>query len=122
MVSAPRPAVVAIALPLVALAAPLAADAAARSPRITAAPPAAPGHLNSTQRHVLRQGYLVPNQAAYDRAKARAARRAGSLAARAAAFAPQVPTANPSFDGLRDANVSPPDTTAPSAPRGSSKP
>jgi hypothetical protein len=110
-VSARPRALLAITLPVVVLAGPLAADAAARSPHLTAARPPARGPLNSVQRQVLRQGYLVPNQAAYDRAKARAARRAGSLSAHAAAFAPRVPTASPSFNGLRDKNVGPPDTT-----------
>jgi hypothetical protein len=101
-----------VALPVLALAGPLAGNAAAKSLSVTSARPLAQGPLSSAQRHLLKQGYLVPNQAAYDAAKARAARQApGSTAARAAAFAPRVPTANPSFAGERDANVGPPDTT-----------
>src|SRR5262249_48969374 len=75
-------------------------------------PPSATGPLNSAQRHLLRQGYLVPDQSAYSAAKARAARRApGAAAARADALAVRIPTADPSFAGLRDTNVGPPDTT-----------
>src|SRR5256885_15272627 len=100
----------AVALPVLVLAGPLAGNAAAKSLSLTPAQPLAQGPLNPAQRHLLRQGYLVPNQAAYDAAKARAARRApGSTAARAAAFTPRVPTANPSFAGERDTNVGPPD-------------
>jgi hypothetical protein len=101
----------AVALPVLALAGPLAGNAAAQSLSVSPAQPLAQGPLSSAQRHLLRQGYLVPNQPAYDHAKVRAARQApGSAAARAAAFAPRVPTANPSFAGLRDTNVGPPDT------------
>jgi hypothetical protein len=102
----------AVAVPLVALVGASPASASARHLSVTSTPPSATGPLNAAQRHLLQQGYLVPKQAAYDSAKARAARRApGSAAAHAAALAVRVPTANPSFAGLRDPNVGPPDTT-----------
>src|SRR5436190_2335881 len=103
-------ALLAVALPVIALAGSLSADAAARDLRVAPATPLTQGPLSSAQKQLLRQGYLVPNQARYDRAKARAARRAPEPVA-AAAFAPQAPTASPSFKGLRDTSVGPPDTT-----------
>jgi hypothetical protein len=107
-----RSALLAIAVSLAVLAGPLAGGATAKALRVAPAKPLAPGHLSAAQRQVLQEGYLVPDQAAYDHAKSRAARRArGALAAHAAAFGPFVPTANPSFAGLRDTNVGPPDTT-----------
>src|SRR5205809_3113316 len=105
-------ALVAVAVPVAALVGPLAGNAAAESLSVTPAQPLAQGPLSPAQQHLLQQGYLVPNQAAYDAAKARAARQAPrSAAARAAAFTPRVPTANPSFAGERDTNLGPPDTT-----------
>src|SRR5213592_4371683 len=101
-------ALLAVALPVIALAGSPAADAAAGSLRVRPAKPLAGGPLSPAQKQVLRQGYLVPNQGSYDRAKARAARRAPrSASAGAAAFAVQAPVANPSFAGLRDTNVGP---------------
>src|SRR3954451_15978856 len=106
-----RARLLAVALPVLALAGPLAGNAAAKGLSVSPAQPLAQGPLSPAQQHLLQQGYLVPKQPAYDHAKARAARQApGTAAARAAAFAPRVPTANPSFAGLRDTNVGPPDT------------
>jgi len=100
------------AVPLVLLVGPSSASASARHPSVTSTPPSPTGPLNSAQRHLLRQGYLVSDQSAYDAAKARAARRApGAASARADALAVRIPTADPSFAGLRDTNVGPPDTT-----------
>ena len=107
-----RCALLAVAVAIIALASTFAADAGAESLQVKPAEPMAGGPLSSAQRRLLDQGYLVPDQAAYEQARARAARRApGSLAAGAAAFSVRAPTANPSFAGIRDTNVGPPDTT-----------
>ena len=107
-----RRALLAVAGAMIALASTFAADAGAVSLQVKPAEPMAGGPLSSAQRRLLDQGYLVPDQAAYEQARARAARRApGSLAAGAAAFSVRAPTANPSFAGIRDTNVGPPDTT-----------
>ncbi len=107
-----RCALLAVAVAIIALASTFAADAGAESLQVKPAKPMAGGPLSSAQRRLLDQGYLVPDQAAYEQARARAARRApGSLAAGDAAFSVRAPTANPSFAGIRDTNVGPPDTT-----------
>jgi hypothetical protein len=92
---------------------PLAAGAAGQPLRIEAAQPLANGNTSSpVQAQHLRQGYLVPDQAAYERSKARAAQEApGSTPDGMAGLAPLAPTTSTSFDGLRDPNVAPPDTT-----------
>jgi hypothetical protein len=70
------------------------------------------GRPSPAQRQLRRQGYLVPNQRGYERAKARAARRApGSASPEATLLAPRIPAASPSFAGIRDPNSGPPDTT-----------
>jgi hypothetical protein len=97
---------------VVVAAGPLADGAAARSLHLAAAKPASQGRLGPAARQLRRQGFLVPDQAGYERAKARAARRAPlSPAAGAELFAPLVPTTSTSFAGVRDSSVGPPDTT-----------
>src|SRR5436190_9248065 len=100
------------ALLLAILTTPPSAQAAPREPHLTDARPLTAGPLNSAQKHLLRQGYLVPNQAAYDRSKAASTTRVtGPRAAAAGAASPLAPVAGPSFAGLRDTQVGPPDTT-----------
>jgi hypothetical protein len=70
------------------------------------------GRPSPAQRQLRQQGYLVPDQATYERAKARAARRATRApSSKAALLAPRIPAASPSFAGIRDPNSGPPDTT-----------
>jgi hypothetical protein len=77
----------------------------------TAKPLITTGRPSPAQRQLRRQGYLVPDQARYERAKARAVRRAPGSASTEPLLAPRIPAASPSFAGIRDPNAGPPDTT-----------
>jgi hypothetical protein len=73
------------------------------------------GTLSPAARAIRSQGYLVPNQAAYQRQKARANRRAAAgtaLAQPAAPFGPSAPSTVRAFDGINDTDFSPPDETS----------
>ena len=77
----------------------------------------APNHdtLSPAARQIQRQGYLVPNEAAYQRQKARADRRAAArqaLTQPAAPFGPSAPSTIRSFAGINDTQFSPPDETS----------
>src|SRR5439155_18662699 len=77
----------------------LAAGAAGQPLRIEAAQPLANGGTSSpVQAQRLRQGYLVPDQAAYERSKARAAQEApASTPDGMVGLAPLAPTTSTSF-------------------------
>jgi hypothetical protein len=71
--------------------------------------------LSPAARTIQRQGYLVPNQAAYERQKARASRRAAASSALtqpAAPFGPNAPSTIRAFAGINDTFFSPPDETS----------
>src|SRR5690242_8375419 len=88
------------------------APAAGAAPiSVTAAAPVTPGPLSAAQQRVLSQGYLVPDQAAYDSAKRAAAGRAPQPTPEANLSGPFTPVTGLSFAGQRDTNVAPPDTT-----------
>jgi hypothetical protein len=73
------------------------------------------GTLNAAARRAIHRGYLVPNQARYDRQKARATRRAASRQALSApASGPLAPSivSGRSFQGINNPNVAPPDETS----------
>jgi len=73
------------------------------------------GTLSAAARHAIDRGYLVPNQARYDRQKARATRRAASREALTAPVnGPLAPSIVPgrSFQGINNPNVAPPDETS----------
>jgi len=83
---------------------------------VTAHPsPRADGTVGAAARRALRQGYLVPNQRAYERAKAAAQRRAHSSRALAVAepFAPRelAPSAGRSWNGQASSTFAPSDST-----------
>jgi hypothetical protein len=88
---------------------------AAKSLRVAKATPApsATGNPGVAARHALAQGYLVPDQRAYDRAKAGAARRAPSGAALAApSFQRRLaPSTVTSWSGAYDSDFAPSDST-----------
>ena len=71
------------------------------------------GTVGTAARHAMRQGYLVPNQARYERQKARAARQ---TAAKRALTAPVdgalAPVKNRAWAGINDINSAPPDETS----------
>lgn len=71
------------------------------------------GTAGTAARHAMRQGYLVPNQARYERQKARAARQ---TAAKRALTAPVdgalAPVKNRAWAGINDINSAPPDETS----------
>jgi hypothetical protein len=73
------------------------------------------GTLNPAARRAIHRGYLVPNQARYDRQKARATRRAASREALTAPvsgpLAPSIVSGR-SFQGISNPNVAPPDETS----------
>jgi hypothetical protein len=73
------------------------------------------GTLGVAARRAIDRGYLVPNQAAYDRRKERLARRAASREALTAPvsgpLAPVIVTGR-SFQGVNNPNVAPPDETS----------
>ena len=71
------------------------------------------GTVGTAARHAMKQGYLVPNQARYNRQKARAAR---TTSARDALTAPVggalAPVKNRAWAGINDVNFAPPDETS----------
>jgi hypothetical protein len=81
---------------------------------VPAAPsPRADGTLSAAARQALRQGYLVPHQRAYERTKARAARRAAGHASALAApsFLKRAPSTSKSWSGAFDSDFAPSDST-----------
>jgi hypothetical protein len=75
--------------------------------------PRSDGSLGVAARQALQQGYLVPDRRAYDRAKARAARRAGAGTATLASpsFLKRAPSTSKSWSGLSDSGFAPSDST-----------
>ena len=73
--------------------------------------PSADGTLGPAARLALSQGYLVPDQRAYDRAKARAARANPSLALTAPVLSKRAPSTVSSWEGLSDTDFAPSDST-----------
>lgn len=76
--------------------------------------PGRPGELSAAQELAISQGYLVPDQAAYERAKAAAAARAeGQQPSVQQPSAPEAltPQQTRSWEGVRDPNVGPSDST-----------
>jgi hypothetical protein len=71
------------------------------------------GPLSAAQKQALSQGYLVPDEEAYKRAKAEAAERAERFSAQDAPAVAQVedPQTFRSWEGLRDRRASPSDST-----------
>ena len=73
------------------------------------------GTLSVAARRAIHRGYLVPNQARYDRRKARSTRRAESREALTAPvsgpLAPSIVSGR-SFQGINNPNVAPPDETS----------
>ncbi len=73
------------------------------------------GTLSVAARRAIDRGYLVPNQARYDRQKARSTRRAASREALTAPvsgpLAPSIVSGR-SFQGINNPNVAPPDETS----------
>ena len=71
-----------------------------------------PGPLSATQKLAIKQGYLVPDQDAYERAKAGAQRLAGGGGkATYAAAQGADPETFRSWEGIRDPRVAPSDST-----------
>src|ERR671916_462 len=71
-----------------------------------------PGPLSATQKLAIKQGYLVPDQDAYERAKARAQRLAGGGGKPTYAAAQGAdPETFRSWEGIRDQRVAPSDST-----------
>jgi hypothetical protein len=73
-----------------------------------------PGPLSPPQKRAISQGYLVPDQEAYEQAKAEAAEKAEQLSAERAPAAPQATTSPQifrSWEGIRDPRVAPSDST-----------
>jgi hypothetical protein len=94
------------------------ASPALGSPKRLRVEPAAPqptadGTLGLAARHALKQGYLVPDQQAYERAKAGAARRARRAGAALASpsFGQLAPSTSKSWSGLSDSDFAPSDST-----------
>jgi hypothetical protein len=75
--------------------------------------PSADGTLGVAAQHALDQGYLVPDQRMYERAKAKAARQAGHNATALAApsFLKRAPSTSKSWSGLSDSDFAPSDST-----------
>jgi hypothetical protein len=73
------------------------------------------GTLSAAARRAIHRGYLVPNQARYDRRKARLTRRAASrealIAPAGGPLAPSIVSGR-SFQGINNPNVAPPDETS----------
>jgi hypothetical protein len=73
------------------------------------------GELSPAARRAIHRGYLVPDQARYDRRKARITRRSASAEALTAPvsgpLAPSIVTGR-SFQGINNPNVAPPDETS----------
>ena len=72
-----------------------------------------PGPLSEMQKLAISQGYLVPDQAAYERYKADAARAAGQVTGTSTPAAPTAaaPQTVRSWEGIRDPRVTPSDST-----------
>jgi hypothetical protein len=72
-----------------------------------------PGPLSATQKLAIKQGYLVPNQDAYERAKASAQRLAGGGGRKLTYAAAQGadPETFRSWEGIRDPRPTPSDST-----------
>jgi hypothetical protein len=72
------------------------------------------GTLSAPARRAIHRGYLVPNQARYDRQKARAARRAAASEALTAPTSPLAPSivSGRSWQGINNPNSAPPDETS----------
>src|SRR5919112_2645621 len=71
-----------------------------------------PGPLSATQKLAIKQGYLVPDQDAYERAKAGAQRLAGGGGKPTYAVAQGAePDTFRSWEGIRDQRVAPSDST-----------
>jgi hypothetical protein len=74
--------------------------------------PSAKAPLGPAARQALDQGYLVPDQGAYERAKRRAAHEGGNAAALAApSFLKRAPTTSKSWSGASDSDFAPSDST-----------
>ena len=73
--------------------------------------PSADGTLSPAARLALSQGYLVPDQRAYERSKAMASRANPSLALTAPVFAKRAPSTVSSWQGLSDTDFTPSDST-----------
>jgi hypothetical protein len=93
------------------------ASAASERPVVpTRAVPASPspganGKLGDAARRALHQGYLVPDQRAYDRTKARASGANPSLALTSPIFEKRAPGTLSSWQGLSDTDFAPSDST-----------
>jgi hypothetical protein len=76
-----------------------------------------PGSLNATQRRAMSQGYLVPDQSAYERLKSRANANEGQSSGEdtsgesTSSAAAQAPQTVRSWEGVNDPNVGPSDST-----------
>jgi hypothetical protein len=71
------------------------------------------GTAGTAARSAMRQGYLVPNQARYERQKARAARQTAAKRALAAPVdGALAPVKNRAWAGINDINAAPPDETS----------
>jgi hypothetical protein len=72
------------------------------------------GTLSVPARRAIHRGYLVPNQARYERQKARAARRAAAREALTAPVSPLAPSivSGRSWQGINNPNAAPPDETS----------
>ena len=73
--------------------------------------PGANGKLGDAARRALHQGYLVPDQRAYDRTKARASGANPSLALTSPIFEKRAPGTLSSWHGLSDTDFAPSDST-----------
>ena len=95
----------------------IAAPALASPKRLVAKPavpqPGADGTLGVAAQHALKQGYLVPDQRAYERAKTRASRRSrgGTTALVTPSLLKRVPSTSKSWSGLSDSDFAPSDST-----------
>ena len=106
--------VLASACGVVVLAAPAAFGAGGgleRGDVAAAEPTANAGGASAAARHAMRQGYLVPDQAAYDRAKAEAARQAAPVSGEETVAGALAPAVAREWDGVFDTTVAPSDST-----------
>jgi hypothetical protein len=96
-----------------ALAAPAFASGDSKPLRVVPArpSPSADGTLGPAARLALSQGYLVPDQRAYERAKAKAARANPSFALTAPVLTKRAPSTVSSWQGLSDSDFAPSDST-----------
>ena len=90
------------------------ATAGAVTPRLTSEAPASDGTLSKAAAAAMERGYLVPDQAAYDAAKARANAQSGKAAGAAADAAPGLlaPVLIRGWEGIFDAGSAPSDSTS----------